>query len=295
MTDGWSTGSPTTLSCGHWPTICAPSGGATGRREGAFVGHATPALLEREAISPAAAVQRMGVEQSNTSVVIDESLMLKGYRRVARGPQPELEIARFLDRVGYRNTPALFGYLEYEEPGHETMALAILQQFALNQGDAWSVALTYLDRFFDRQRSMEVPQQLEAPAVAGAENRTDVDPHEIILQRARTLGVRTAELHRAFATSTGDPAFEPEATSTGDVRRLGRAGTPNRGARARRAGARSASACRRTLRSQVRSAAGRPQRAVGALRSVCGPTGTDQDPLSWRLSSRSGLVVADDF
>ena len=160
-------------------------------------------------------VRRMNVEQSNTSVVVDERIMVKGYRRANRGPQPELETARFLDTVGYRNTPQLLGYVEYERAGSESTAIAILQSFAENQGDGWTVALTYLDRFFDRRRSMEVPQQPEAPAVSGVENR-DIDEHAIIIERARILGIRTAELHRAFATPSGDPAFEPEPTTAGD-------------------------------------------------------------------------------
>ena len=187
-----------------------------GSRGGAFIAYAMPALGELP-LAPELPIRRMNVEQSNTSVIVDEKIMLKGYRRANRGPQPELEIARFLDSVGYRNTPALLGFLEYVHPDTETIALAIAQQFADNQGDGWSVSQTYLDRFFDRRKNMETPQQLEAPAVPGLENRTDVDEHAIVVERSRTLGVRTAELHRAFATSSGDAAFEPEATTAEDL------------------------------------------------------------------------------
>ena len=187
-----------------------------GSRGGVFAAHALPVLAEL-ALSADLPIRRLTVEQSNTSVIIDEKMMLKGYRRANRGPQPELEIARFLDAVGYRNTPALLGYLEYTHPEAEPIALAIVQRFAENQGDGWSVSLAYLDRFFDRRKNMEAPQQLAAPAVPGAENRTEVDEHAIVIARARTLGVRTAELHRAFATSSGDAAFEPEPTTAGDL------------------------------------------------------------------------------
>ncbi len=185
-------------------------------RGGAFAGHATEALLALD-VPAEPAIRRMNVEQSNTSVVIDERVMLKGYRQANRGPQPELEVARFLDAVGYRNTPALYGFLEYEHPQDETIAVTIAQAFVESQGDAWGGTLAYLERFFDRHNNMETPQQLVAPAVSGIENVPDLDEHEIFLMRARTLGVRTAEMHRAFATSTGDPAFEPEPTSGDDV------------------------------------------------------------------------------
>jgi maltose alpha-D-glucosyltransferase / alpha-amylase len=188
----------------------------SGVRGGTFVAHALPALLEQTFPSDAA-VRRLGVEQSNTSIVMDERTILKAYRRIHRGPQPELEVARFLDIVGYRNTPRLLGYIEYEHAEREPSAVAILQEFAENQGDGWGVALTYLERFFDRRKGMDAPIEDAAPASAGINNKPPVDEHEIILQRAMTLGRRTAEMHRAFATPTGDPAFEPEPVRAADV------------------------------------------------------------------------------
>jgi maltose alpha-D-glucosyltransferase / alpha-amylase len=167
-----------------------------GTRGGTFAAHAAQALRDMQ-VPGAALVRRMNVEQSNTSVVIDERVMLKAYRRANRGPQPELEIARFLDEAGYRNTPRLLGYVEYERPGEETTALAILQQFAVNQGDAWAVTLAYLERVF-----------------AG---RTDGDEDATFVARARTLGLRTAELHRAFARPSSDPAFAPEPVTLDDL------------------------------------------------------------------------------
>jgi len=147
----------------------------------------------------------MDVEQSNTSVVIDEHIVLKGYRRVHAGPSPELEIARFLSGVGYENTPALLGSLEYVDESGASTALAIAQQFIESQGDGWAVVLAYLERFFDRQKNM-----------ADSEAATH-DYHEVFLERAHRLGTRTAEVHRAFATTTGDPAFDPEPTTPQDV------------------------------------------------------------------------------
>jgi maltose alpha-D-glucosyltransferase/alpha-amylase len=173
-------------------------------RGGTFAGHATPALAALD-LGAEPAIRRLTVEQSNTSVVVGEAVMIKGYRRANRGPQPELEIARFLDAVGYRNTPALYGYVEYEPAAGASIAVAIAQQFVSSQGDAWSATIAYLERFLDRRDTMEGPQ----PAA--------LDDHAIFLPRARTLGVRTAELHRAFATPTGDAAFEPEAATAADV------------------------------------------------------------------------------
>ncbi|GAC1348765.1 MAG: maltose alpha-D-glucosyltransferase [Vulcanimicrobiaceae bacterium] len=175
-------------------------------RGGTFVAVPTPALAAVER-SERPRVRRMDVEQSNTSVVVDEQLVIKGYRRVHAGPQPELEVARFLDAVGYNNTPQLYGYVDHRDADGASTAVAIVQQYVESQGDGWAVTTAYLERFFDRQR-----ETMETPARPAPE-----DYHAIFAQRAHRLGVRTAELHRAFATSTGDPAFEPEPATQADL------------------------------------------------------------------------------
>jgi maltose alpha-D-glucosyltransferase / alpha-amylase len=174
-------------------------------RGGSFVGAATDKLAAIT-LSERPAVRRMDVEQSNTSIVIDERVMLKGYRRIHAGPQPELEIARFLDAAGYRNTPDLYGYLEYNDAAGETTALCILQQFVESQGDGWAATLAYLERFFDRRKNLAVH-----------DDAAQHDYHQIFLERARTMGIRTAELHRAFATPTADPAFSAEPVTELDL------------------------------------------------------------------------------
>jgi maltose alpha-D-glucosyltransferase/alpha-amylase len=167
-------------------------------RGGVFDAHATPALRANPVSHPPR-IRRMNVEQSNTSVVVDERIMLKGYRRTHPGPQPELEVARFLDRVGYRNTPQLLGFLEYERPDADSMALCIVQRFIAADGDGWKVALESLRRLMHGDPAEA--QRTFAQATA----------------RARRLGLRTAELHQAFATPTGDAAFEPEPTTRADL------------------------------------------------------------------------------
>jgi maltose alpha-D-glucosyltransferase/alpha-amylase len=172
---------------------------------GTFTGVATE-KLGALAVSERPAVRRMDVEQSNTSIVVDERIMFKGYRRLHAGPQPELEIARFLDAAGYRNTPELYGFLEHTDAAGAVTALCILQQFVESQGDGWTVTLSYLERFFDRRKNL-----------AAHDDAAQHDYHQIFLERARTMGVRTAELHRAFATPTADPAFAAEPVSDLDL------------------------------------------------------------------------------
>src|SRR5690606_39155880 len=102
-------------------------------------------------------------------------------------------------------TPPLLGAVELFDSQGEPTALAVLQGFVRNQGDGWSYTLEYLGRFVEAA-------QLEPGGVAM--ERVGLDPD---LRPFKTLGVRTAELHRAFALDTEDPAFRPEPVSAADL------------------------------------------------------------------------------
>jgi maltose alpha-D-glucosyltransferase/alpha-amylase len=136
-------------------------------------------------------VGRLQAQSSNTSVQLGDRLFLKIYRRVRPGVHAELEVGRFLTEVArFKNCVPLAGTVEYVAAGAEPAAVAILQAYVPNQGDGWSYTAAYLERF------------LKAP-------RAD-EPHGAYLTLIQTLATRTAELHRALATPSGDPAFEPE-------------------------------------------------------------------------------------
>ena len=191
----------------------------TSTRGGTFVAAQTAAMRAIE-FAPNAKIRRLDVEQSNTSLIVDEKIVVKGYRRLQAGAQPELEIARFLDAVGYSNSPPLYGYVEHVDAEGTKTALCIVQQFINNQGDAWSTTLAYLDRYFDDARSLHHGLDESAPIPADQTARVEdrpEDPHRLFTERMRRLGMRTAELHRAFATKTGDAAFDPEPVTDGDL------------------------------------------------------------------------------
>ena len=154
-------------------------------------------------------IQRLSVEQSNTSMMIDRAMIWKLYRRPLPGPHPEVEIGRFLtDVAGYANTPPLLGSLEIEGvEGSSTLAAAM--GFVLNQGDGWAWTLEYLERELE---TMLLEQEVEG-------EHEPVEPFGVYLQLAATIGQRTAELHRAFATPTDDPAFQAESIGKADLDR----------------------------------------------------------------------------
>jgi maltose alpha-D-glucosyltransferase/alpha-amylase len=150
-------------------------------------------------------VRHPALEQSNTAVFFGEKLFLKGYRRLQKGVNPELEMGRFLTEVSpFANIVPVAGALEYLDADGETMTLALLQGFVTNQGDGWSYTLDYLDRFLTSAR---------APAESADENY-----HDFYLALIRTLGLRTGEMHKALAKTTGDRSFDPEPLSAEDLK-----------------------------------------------------------------------------
>ena len=111
-------------------------------------------------------VRRLGAEQSNTSIAFGSRMILKLYRRLQSGIHPELEVARFLtETAGFQNTPALLGVAEHVANDGTPTALAVLQQFVRNQGDAWRFTLEALKRELDTLLLLpesEVPRVEEA-------------------------------------------------------------------------------------------------------------------------------------
>jgi maltose alpha-D-glucosyltransferase/alpha-amylase len=165
-------------------------------------------------------------EQSNNSVVFGERLILKVFRRLEDGVNPELEVGRFLtEKTNFAQIAPLAGSLEFRRDNGEPVAMAVLQGYVPNQGDAWQYTLTTLDHYL---KAMEQPASGEPPArartllQASAMEMTEVATRTIgaYLESARLLGRRTAELHTALASDPDDPAFAPERISPQDQRSI---------------------------------------------------------------------------
>lgn len=162
----------------------------------------------------------LGVEQSNTSIRFGERLILKLYRRLEAGVNPDQEIGRFLTEAGYTNTPPLAGAMEFRrhETDSEPVTLALLQGFVPNQGDAWKYTLDTLAEYYARvagptRASGLRPDLPETSLLELAHDEIPADVERVIgpyLGSARLLGRRTGELHLALGAATADPAFAPE-------------------------------------------------------------------------------------
>ncbi len=168
-------------------------------------------------------VKVLGVEQSNTSIRFGEQLIMKLYRRLEVGLNPDQEIGQFItEKTGFDNVPPVAGALEFrrrEPAGGEPITLALLQGFVRNRGDAWAYSLDSLADYFVavRQRGGEVAME---DLVLPQATLLELAPGEVpalaeqwigaYLDSARLLGRRTAELHLALASDPTDPVFAPE-------------------------------------------------------------------------------------
>ena len=140
-----------------------------------------------ERLSRVPAVRRLDAEQSNTSLVFDDRVILKLIRKLEPGLNPELEMGAFLARSGFAGTPRLLGSISVTGAVEATVAVA--HAFVRVETDGWSYVL-------DALRRGEPP-----------------------LSEVRELGARIGELHAALASDEADARFAPEPIRREDLRR----------------------------------------------------------------------------
>ena len=128
-------------------------------------------------------VRPVGVEQSNSSIVFGEELILKVFRKVEPGVNPELELLRFLSAREFPHIAPLAGWYEVEGR-HISATLGIMQEYLADARDGWELALEEIER----------------------------DP-EGLLNRLQALGGVIGELHTALGSDATDPAFAPDEPS----------------------------------------------------------------------------------
>jgi maltose alpha-D-glucosyltransferase/alpha-amylase len=165
------------------------------------------AKLKQMPDRPLEHIRAVQTEQSNSTALVDTDYVVKIYRKLEAGLNPEVEVSRFLtDVAGFANTPALLGSVELVE-GQQRTALAIVHAFVENQGDAWTVTSSYLDRFIEQQRLLaDVDQTGE---------RDETVPY---LRYMTQTGRRVAEMQMALASRDDIADFKPELATPDDFR-----------------------------------------------------------------------------
>ncbi|WP_438279650.1 maltose alpha-D-glucosyltransferase [Pseudomonas alabamensis] len=156
-------------------------------------------------------VRYLGAEQSNSSVVVGDKLVLKLIRRVNGGIHPELEMSAYLTAAGFANISPLLAWVERVDEQQQPHLLMIAQGYLSNQGDAWAWTQDTLER--------AIRDELE-PGVTDQEGRANALAE--LKDFAALFGQRLGEMHVHLAQPTEDEAFAPRASTEQDSSQWGR-------------------------------------------------------------------------
>ncbi len=160
----------------------------------------------------------MGMEQSNTSVIINDRCVIKFFRRIYADKNPDYEMSRFLsERKEYKNTPAYQGSLSIRDAEDANITIALMQELVPNQGDAWEFMLKEMNKIFANleYKGIDVHRLPQTDLFKGLGIK-DVPPEIIdwaglnIFLKLQVLARRTAEMHIALGSEFEDTAFTPE-------------------------------------------------------------------------------------
>jgi maltose alpha-D-glucosyltransferase / alpha-amylase len=172
------------------------------------------------------APRRLSGEQSNTSIVFGDRLILKLFRRIEPGINPDFEIGRHLTEVaGFPRVPLVGAALEHRGTTEASSTIAMVQQLVDSQADGWAHATDDVDRYFDAVEGRTLPkvptprtisEMIDEPIPQAAK-----DAIGAYLRSAETLGRRTAEMHLALASDASHPDFAPEVFTSEDLAALG--------------------------------------------------------------------------
>ncbi len=159
----------------------------------------------------------MGLEQSNTSIIINDKTVIKFFRRIYADKNPDYEMSRFLsERKEYKNTPAYLGSISVIDSDNDNITIALMQELVPNQGDAWEFMLAELDKVFNNldHKHIQISNLPEIRMFQRIQIR-DVPPEIIdwaglnIFLKLQTLAKRTAEMHIALGSEFEDTSFTP--------------------------------------------------------------------------------------
>jgi maltose alpha-D-glucosyltransferase/alpha-amylase len=155
-------------------------------------------------------------DQSNTSIAFGDRFVLKLFRRVEPGINPDFEIGSFLTERRFPYTPPVTGHIEYRSAGEEPMQVGILHGYIPNEGDAWRYTLDSLSRFFEAAlaRADQNPTgHLGKHPLQLASEELPASVRDLLGEYASSaplLGDRTARMHMALADAEAPPDIAPE-------------------------------------------------------------------------------------
>jgi len=156
-------------------------------------------------------VRYLSAEQSNSSVVVGNSLVLKLIRKVASGVHPELEMSAYLTAAGFANISPLLGSVVRRDAAGEDNLLMIAQGYLSNQGDAWEWTQNNLERALRDELADAMSEQEQHYNALGE-----------LKDFAAMLGQRLGEMHQVLAAPSDNPDFAPYTTTQKDALATGK-------------------------------------------------------------------------
>lgn len=186
--------------------------------DGELVGRAVKGLRGQSGPLPEAMTATpLEAEQSNSSATFSDRLVLKVYRTLEAGPNPDVEVIRFLVEHGFGHVPPVLGSVEVARSGAPTATLAMLQSYVPNEGDLWASMTAAVETTLELVRSD--PTAFDGGARVPLLESSQQDPPATVsetmgetLAMARVVGQRVGEMHTTLASADladGDFAAEP--------------------------------------------------------------------------------------
>jgi maltose alpha-D-glucosyltransferase/alpha-amylase len=169
---------------------------------------------------------KLGRERFDTTVRYGDRFVVRLFRHLDEGVDPELEFGRYLAQHNAELSPPLYAALELRCPRAEPLTLALVQAFVPHTASGWTVTSNELTQYFERVLARRPSESLPPPlpsrspfALVGAAPPPAVASMiGSYLDTAAQLGRRVAELHLVLGAPTTDPAFAPEPYTTLDRR-----------------------------------------------------------------------------
>ncbi len=162
-------------------------------------------------------LKHLKTEQSNTSTIYQDTFIMKNFRKLSPGINPDLEVPLFLTtRTEFKDIARVAGYIEYTDTNNLSTSVASLQTFVPNSGDGWNYTLQHLDMFYKYVLKKNV--NLESTQRTGKD--IEIETKKVTrnyLKNIHRLGQVTGELHVALASCAEEQGFAPEEISMSDV------------------------------------------------------------------------------
>lgn len=159
-------------------------------------------------------IKPISTEQSNTSIIYDNKFILKAFRKLSFGLNPDFEVPYFLTtETNFKYVPRVAGFIEYVPQDAAPISIGVLQDFIKNDGDGYNVSLVHVREFFSNLRKYRAASQGQTTDKTALTRQLAGSYPEL----AYRLGQITGELHNALASTTHQPEFKPILISPEDA------------------------------------------------------------------------------